>query len=337
MSNKTTTSAGLTFNVNTIKNKTKEYYESQNLQVPVFGGGQIATTAMLERLLELLIKECCKHTPKDKAGTKQVTRPTLQYSVSLNPALNEYYKGKMEKFDKDQMYSDQLPILRKEIDVVINRVDKDIVMTPKGMNTLSYLLFKSYVDIVSTAYEFITFSGKRTLDSKVVNFAIKNRFADGLTHELTTAVNNAMKLSGDDEVENVVDAEDNAPVDTHIAAELSADEDDQPAEEAATDDKSAKKGGKKAKEPLVETPKSAKGAKSAKTAKKATTTAQIEQDETDEVVEGEELENELDTAPEEVDAKPTKSAKSAKGAKTAAPAKTATPPAKSAKTAPKGK
>ena len=81
--NKLTEKAGLTFNVNTIKSKLKDYYEGQSLTTPMFSGGHTALTASLEKLWEMLLQECLKKVGKDKSGVRQVNRELLQYSVCM--------------------------------------------------------------------------------------------------------------------------------------------------------------------------------------------------------------------------------------------------------------
>ena len=85
MANKLTQTAGLTFNVNTVKTKLKKFYESRDIPCPMFSGGHTAITASLEKLYELILKDCIKRTGKDKSGVRTVNREMLLYSVMMNP------------------------------------------------------------------------------------------------------------------------------------------------------------------------------------------------------------------------------------------------------------
>lgn len=231
MANKMTTDAGLTFNVNTIRHKMKEYYESQSITTPMYSGGHVAMAATLEKLYEFILKECVKKTGKDKSGMRQVNRELMHYSVMLHNGLQEYYVGKLAKFDRDQVYQDQVPIAKSEMDKVMERVDKDMTLTPKAFNLACYMLMKVFLDLSSTCNQMLTFAKKKTLDANCVMHAIKLKFQDGVTHELCGEISRAMKALGEEVADStVVDNEDNAPADKgEVMVDQADTGDDEPA------------------------------------------------------------------------------------------------------------
>lgn len=205
--NKLTEKSGLSFNVNTVKANMKSYFENQSVQLPMFSGSHVAMTAVIQKMAEFVLKACMSHLSKDKTGIKQVARPTVKTVVCLNTDMNEYFYQKMLKFKKNNMYSEQIPVSRKEFDVMCTTIDKSLALTPKAYNFLCYLLNEVYLDVLSTSYQFLSYAKKKTLDATVVMYAIKNRFSDNLAHELCAEVTKVMAAVGD-EVEKVADDED---------------------------------------------------------------------------------------------------------------------------------
>jgi hypothetical protein len=225
MANKATATAGLTFNVNTVRNKLKDYYESQSVATPMFAGGHIAVTAVLEKLYEIVLRECAKRAGKDKSNLRSVNRELMHYSVLLNNSLKKYYLVELDHFDSNQMYNDQVPITKDEMDKIMERVDKDLTLTPKAFNLACYMLLKGFLDIAATASQFLSFSKKKSLDANCVMHTVRNRFPDGMAHELCGEITRAMKASGEDiEDTSVVDNEDNTKnLDTTKATEMADD------------------------------------------------------------------------------------------------------------------
>jgi len=150
----------LTFNVNTVKNKLKEYYESQGLTTPMFSGGQIAITATLEKLWDLILKECVKRVAKDKSGVRQVNLDMLQYAVILHDGLKRYYASPLALFDENQMYKDQVPVIMAHLDEIMERTDKDLSLTMSARNMACFLLLKAFHDLASTGIIFLDFAKK---------------------------------------------------------------------------------------------------------------------------------------------------------------------------------
>lgn len=297
MANKLTEKAGLTFNVNTVKNSLKSYYENQDQSVPMFSGGHTAITATLEKLWELLLQECLKKVGKDKSGVRQVNRELLQYSVLLHSGFRRYFLSQLENFDSELQYREQVPIVTKELDQVMERVDKDLSLTQKARNLACFMLLKVFSQIASTSHELLTFAKKKSLDGRCVISAVTIMFHESVASELRKEITRAMKEFGE-ELDDVPAEEDSGSTkEVKAAAEI----DDGDEEEETTPSKS-KKGGKET---------TSKPASSGKSTKKA----QVIEEEED----ADENEEEEEEEEEAADPAPTKS-KGGKKAAASAPA-----------------
>lgn len=200
--NKITQSSGLALNVNTFKSNMKSYFEQHDTEAPMFSGSPVAMTACIQRMCTHIIKNLLPYVNKDKSGIKSVTRQSLRYSICLNNELNQYYYMKLLKFDKNQIFIDQLPVAKKELDSLVSSVDKSIKFTQRANNLLCFLLLKVYQDLLSVSYEFMNCCKKSTLNANFVLFAIRNRFCDNLSHELSTEVKRAVGASSEEGKEN---------------------------------------------------------------------------------------------------------------------------------------
>jgi hypothetical protein len=209
--NKLTTDAGLTFNVNTMRKQMISFFKNQDLyfsvkgendevtkKLPMFKGSQVALAAALEQLTKTLLTNVLQFTNKDKSGLRTVTRPMLIYSVCLNKGLNQYYNYRLTSFNKNQVYKDQLPFKEDDVNQLMAGVDKKLMFTPKAFNFLCFLLLEAYLDIMSTGYQFILFADKRSLGPDAVLAAIKNKFPDSISHELCHELTRACNAVGKD-------------------------------------------------------------------------------------------------------------------------------------------
>lgn len=310
--NKLTEKAGLTFNVNTMKHKLKDYYEGQSLTTPMFSGGHTAMTATLEKIWELLLQECLKKTGKDKSGVRQVNREQLQFSVLLHAGFRKYFVSHLENFDCSIQYKEQVPVIPAEMDKVMERVDKDMSLTPKARNLACFMLLKIFSQLASTCNAFLTFSKKKSLDGRCVLFAVSTLFHESISSELHTEIRRVMK-EFDEEIEDQHTGDDEVPSTdtTQVVAEADAgdDEDAAPAETAKTTKKKGTKEVATKETAKKETTKDAKKG-STKATKKAVATIDEEPEEPEEAADAEEPEEEV---------KPTKKAAPAKKQATPAP------------------
>lgn len=209
--NKLTSDAGLVFNVNTVRKHMISFFKNQDLyfsvkgendevtkKLPMFKGSQVALAAALEQLTKTLLTNVHQFTNKDKSGLRTVTRPMLIYSVCLNKGLNQYYNYRLTSFNKNQVYKDQLPFREEDVNQLMSGVDKKLMFTSKAFNFLCFLLLEAYLDTMSTSYQFILFADKRSLTPDAVQFAIKNRFPDSISHELCHELTRACNAVGKD-------------------------------------------------------------------------------------------------------------------------------------------
>jgi len=197
-SNKATREAGLMFNVNTVKNYVDTFYKTQGLTKPKYYGGQVAMTAFLQELSSLLLRNVLKMTQKDQSGMFNVNRGTFMLSVSNNQELRRYYANNMETFNKNSVYVKSELVEAKEMDELMNTVEKNLKLTPKAYNFFFYLLDTAFTEVLHTANYFIEFAEKKSLDGRAVMYAVQVHFTGDACQSLLSEVSKAMKLSGDD-------------------------------------------------------------------------------------------------------------------------------------------
>lgn len=217
MANQATKDAGLLFNVNLTRSnivrhlKThdmlcetvdKESKETQH-KLPMLSGSPVATTSVIERTCRMLLTNALKYTNKDNSGLRTVTRPALKQAVLLNEDWNRYFASKWTGFNKNHMYADQVPVSPKEFSSVVDSINNKLKLTNRATNMLNWMLAEIYVDIIHTAFEFITFAGKRTMNADSIASAVRNRFPDNISHELVTEINRATDAAGEGEAANV--------------------------------------------------------------------------------------------------------------------------------------
>jgi len=218
--NKSTEKSGLSFNVNTVRSKTKSYYEShrhvikskskesgeETSSILMFSGGHFALTAALEAFCEYIFKQLLNHTEKDNTGLRNVGKKTLRYSILLDLSLEKYFSVELKYWNKDQTYQDQLPISKKDIDTVRNKVNKDLFLSDKSHNLFCFMLLKVYHDLIITAFNLVAYAGKKSLDAKSIKTAIEFKFTNNIVNELVSKIQTVMNLVND---KSYSDEEDN--------------------------------------------------------------------------------------------------------------------------------
>jgi len=306
MANKVTQTAGLIFNVNTVRNKLKEFYDSQGVSVPMFSGGQSSITGVLQKTLELLLKECIKHVGKDKSGVRQVNRDFLVHSVLLHAGLKQYFSVQLDRFSEKQMYGDQVPISRADIEKVMESVDKDLSFTPRARNMACFLLLEVFLDLAHTCSQMLEFSKKKSLDARCVMYGVSCKFPDNVASELRGEIVRVAKAFGDELEDNSGAGDTSEDVKPAHAAEVVASTVEVDAGDETQEVQTTAKGGKKPKavsvpEVVVASTGKKPGVKSAKSA--AAVVVEVEQEEDG----GEEVE-EVEVAEEVVEVQPKKPA-----------------------------
>lgn len=208
MANKTTQTAGLTFNVNTVRNKLKEFYESQGHPTPMFSGGQSSITGILQKTFELILRECMKHVGKDRSGVRQINRDFLVHSVLLHNGFKQYFSFQLDSgFNQNQMYGDQVPISRAEMDKVMETVDKDLSLSPKARNLICFLLLEVFIDMAHTCSQMLDFAKRKALDARCAMFAVSSRFPENISFELKGEIVRVAKAFGDELEDNSVSSD----------------------------------------------------------------------------------------------------------------------------------
>lgn len=198
MANKATQEVGLVFNVNTIRNKMKEYCDSQGLSSFQISGGHKAVTAALEKLWEFTLRECMKCTGKDKSGIRLVTVDQLSKAVLAHVGLEQYYLNHMKTYDATCIYTDQNPVSQADMDKVMERVSNELSLSPKGRNLACYLLNKAFCDLTRTCHLFVECAKKKSIDARCVLYTISCKFHESVGHELRSEVIRAMKSAGEE-------------------------------------------------------------------------------------------------------------------------------------------
>lgn len=305
--NKITEKAGLTFNVNGIKQRLRTYYEGQALSTPKFSGSHTAVTTALEKLWEMLLQECLKKVGKDKSGVRLVNRESLQYSVLMHSGLRKYFVLQFETFDNTVEY--QSPVVTVELDKVMERIDKDMALTSKARNLANFMLLKVFSQLATSSHGFIEYAKKKSLDGRSVMFAVSSLFHESVSSEINKEIARVMKEFGEELDETPTET----PADQHANAAASvaageADNGDSEEETKETKSKDTKSKDTKSKGTKKTTTNNSKKAPT-KNTKKAE--AIEEEEEGDQDQESQEEEEE-----EEVKAAPTKSKKPVQKAST---------------------
>jgi hypothetical protein len=229
--NALTEKAELEFNVNSVRKhmisfcqNSDLYFESKNedgtigKKLPILKLSHVGLSAVLQKLTASLAQNALLHTPTNSVGLKTVNVTKLQYSICLHDGYNKYFANHLKAFNENQVYKDQLPITVDEIKRVINKVDDKLDFNPKAFNLLSYFVLTVYLDVLKTSFDFVSFSGKRTLSHKAISASVTNRFNSQLASELCSELNRACSavadanadVAADDDADNDdADADDN--------------------------------------------------------------------------------------------------------------------------------
>jgi hypothetical protein len=212
MSNQKTLKAGLTWNVNTVSQYTKNLFKSKGYvfetkdkesgevteKAPQLSNGPTAITSAIQEIAQMLLKITAKKTVTDISGVNTLNRSIVTDAIRLNPEWNEYYNWKLQSFNKDQMYDGVLPVSSKELQQFINNFDKNFIMTPKARNLFIFMISEAYVQIVNTAFHFIKFANKKTLSSESIKAAVNISFPSTIAKALITRIDRAISAAGDD-------------------------------------------------------------------------------------------------------------------------------------------
>jgi len=190
--NQITRKAGLIFNVLTVKKYLINYYKSRQSENLSYSGGQVALTALLEKLYCMILSDCSRLSGKNSASMKDITADLVQKCLLENDMFRDYYLIHQSKYDRDLV--PQICISRTELDVVANTIDKLMVIQPMGYNLLSFILMKAFNDVANAVPYIMDFAGKKMMNQKVVMAAVNLKFPTVLASELNADIVRVMKL-----------------------------------------------------------------------------------------------------------------------------------------------
>jgi len=235
VANKLTEKAGLIFNINTFKNSMKTFFDSHDKEKPKFSGAHVAITATIQKLCQIIIMNTKHLTNKDKSGLRTITRLHFKSAILQNDGLKKYYGIKATTFNKNYVYSDQMPISKVHFNEVVTKVNKELQVTPKAYNFICFLLTEAYLDILNTSYQFISYAKRKSLDGTSVIYSVKNRFEDDISSKICEEINKTMKNTGDKNFEdNEEEQKEESEEDDELEDDESDDESDDELEEKKT-------------------------------------------------------------------------------------------------------
>lgn len=176
--NKLTVEAGLNFNVNTFRQWMKKkltdeeklvgIVDAENNKVPKipkFSGSHVALTALNEKLCYVILERTIKRLSKDKMGLYCIKFNDISDILQVDKELHRDLGVFVDAFDNTLNYKDQYCISEDVIrDYIDNTFGKCISITNDAFNFLVYLLHKSSVRIIDTAYEMIVYAKKMTIN-----------------------------------------------------------------------------------------------------------------------------------------------------------------------------
>ncbi len=192
------TKAELVINVNAVKRGIKNYASSQGIVEPVVSGGDIALAALLESFIKLMVNECAKTVGLSKSNLREITREAINNTIMGNEQLKLAICVKTFQYDESQLYDSQVPIMKKEFDEIVTRINPAVSFTAEGRNYTVYLLMKVYSETIINCGHLLEFAKKKTVDGRSVLTAIKMAYpcSKHIAMQLSEDVNRAMKLSG---------------------------------------------------------------------------------------------------------------------------------------------
>jgi len=203
--NKMTIRANLHFNVNTFKNWMKQKLKDDNKMfdnngtptLPKFSGSHIALTAMNEKLCYIILEKVIERLTKDKTGIYSIRYQDLSDVIKIEPVLRKNLFVYLDVYDSTLNYKDQYCIDEKTIKRYIDNVfSASIDITNDAFNFLVYLLLKSCIRIVDTAFIMIRYANRRSLNPNVILECVSVHFIGVLEHLLRMRIDEAIKSCG---------------------------------------------------------------------------------------------------------------------------------------------
>lgn len=233
--NKMTLKAKLHFNVNSFKAWMKQKLRNDNkffanaageLGLPKFMGSHIALTAFNEKLCYMILDKVMSRLEKDKTGLYNIKYVDLADAIKIDNEMRVNLYQYLDVYDKTLDYRDQYCIdeklIRKYIDTTFGTC---INITNDAFNLLVYILLKSCVRLIDTAFEMIKYANRRSLNPKVILGAVSIHFNGSFERLLRMRIDDAIKECGK-EMDTKEDVDENAEKEIAKKEELANDDDD---------------------------------------------------------------------------------------------------------------
>ena len=243
--NALTDSAGLCYNVNIVGNATRDAFRSREQDdYHVRPSAKVAITATLEKLTCVFLDGVTSKTKVGNDGLRTVHRNVLWDVVRQTPELLGYFDRAISTYDPQNATAwKSQPIDEKDYTRLTKRYSK-VNLTPRAKLLLGHLLGYIFNDITLTIHSFLSYSKKKTVDVRVVQFVINQQIRTGLAGVLLKEVERAVDalpkdVSGD--VDKVVENEGSDDEGADGADEGADDEgaDDEGADDEGADDEGA--------------------------------------------------------------------------------------------------
>ena len=199
--NNDTNRAGLTFCVNRSKGYITKHLKKEEKEIPKYGGAQYALSALNESLCENIVKQSIKKCAKNKSGLHEITRPLMRDVVLLTEDLCSFFKSSLERFDPGMPVEDGYFVKQETLKRFIEKsTTVNVLLGSKVLALLTYLLIKASNTVIDTAYRFMTYAKKKTLDDKSIIYAVETHFSASLAHSLKMRIEEVMRSGGADAV-----------------------------------------------------------------------------------------------------------------------------------------
>ena len=203
--NKATLESHLNFNVNIFKKWIKqklltdekfcEYKDTQN--IPKLSGSHIALTAMNEELCKIILERTIERLTKEKNGLYLITFKEIYDIIMIDPDLRKNLYSYLDMYDCTLSYKDQYCISEKCIKEYIDNVfNKSIDINNGAFNLLMYLLLKTCVRIIDSAYVVIQAMKRKTIGAKIIISCVSIHFSGTMHHLLQMKIDETIKLYG---------------------------------------------------------------------------------------------------------------------------------------------
>lgn len=211
--NKNTSKAELSFNVNSFRSWFKKYYSDQEMYVsvsakaedkseektPRFSGAHTALAAACEELYSTIIREATIATEKDISGLYTITKAGIEQAISKNEDLRYLFSRHLEYFSNDELYTCCIP--QKDLSSFVDaQFGKNTNLNNKAFSLLAFFINKFSVEVAKNIYNMMIYAKKKSLDFEVVKYAISNLLRHGpVKHAIVQRIENVKQLCTEDD------------------------------------------------------------------------------------------------------------------------------------------